>query len=493
MRRLTRRQRISAIVLAVVALCFITLDLGGGSLRDAHAGVRGTLGSLYRGTDAVLGPVRRWVQGVPTAGTQHRHASTRCGSENAALRGAARRAARPTTRTAAQLAPAAARRRRQRQPAAAGPGDRVRARVRASTGRSPSTPAPHDGVRVGQTVTDGAGLVGRVLHADARLAASCCSPPIPARASACATPAPARSAWPPARGRTGSRFAPLDPDARGQGRRPARHRPDRASSYVAGLPVGTVTRCARRPTARCAPRCGRPRHPTAVDLVGVIVGRRTGLADRAARASRRAAMTRARVAAALAGILTALLLQATLVAPVTRRGRSACPPCWSPRSRSSTGRPPACRSASPPGWSPTSARTTRPACSRCAGWASACSAARSPTGAALRRDAVVAGVVCGAGAAASPTAAARVVHSGAAAVATRSRYALPTALGDAVLALARASPLVRRHAAHRLAARAAPGLHRTRRRRAPWLSAPAAAPRRRRRAGSASSSRSWCR
>src|SRR3954454_20606693 len=72
MRRLTRRQRISALVLAAVALCFITLDLGGGALRDAHTGVRGTLGALYRGTDAVLGPVRRWVQGVPSAGTNHK-------------------------------------------------------------------------------------------------------------------------------------------------------------------------------------------------------------------------------------------------------------------------------------------------------------------------------------------------------------------------------------------------------------------------------------
>ena len=33
MRTLTRRQRTSAIVLAIVALCFITLDLGGSSLR----------------------------------------------------------------------------------------------------------------------------------------------------------------------------------------------------------------------------------------------------------------------------------------------------------------------------------------------------------------------------------------------------------------------------------------------------------------------------
>src|SRR4051812_49941440 len=72
MRRLTRRQRISALVLAAIAVCFITLDLGGSALKDAHAGVRGSLGSLYRGTDGVLGPVRRWLEGVPSAGANQK-------------------------------------------------------------------------------------------------------------------------------------------------------------------------------------------------------------------------------------------------------------------------------------------------------------------------------------------------------------------------------------------------------------------------------------
>ena len=67
MRRLTRRQRWAAIALALVALVFLTLDLGGSSLADAHGGVRGAFGALYRGTDSVLGPVKRFVQGVPGA------------------------------------------------------------------------------------------------------------------------------------------------------------------------------------------------------------------------------------------------------------------------------------------------------------------------------------------------------------------------------------------------------------------------------------------
>src|SRR5664279_2402133 len=86
MRRLTRRQGVAAIVLAALALCFLTLDLGGAGLRSAHSGVRGVLGSLYRGTDAVVGPTRRFVQGLPSAGTNHSRIAA-LERENAALRG----------------------------------------------------------------------------------------------------------------------------------------------------------------------------------------------------------------------------------------------------------------------------------------------------------------------------------------------------------------------------------------------------------------------
>jgi rod shape-determining protein MreC len=65
MRRLTRRQQIGAGALTLVALLFISLDFTGGSLRSARGGATGALGSLYRGTDSVIGPIRRFVQGVP--------------------------------------------------------------------------------------------------------------------------------------------------------------------------------------------------------------------------------------------------------------------------------------------------------------------------------------------------------------------------------------------------------------------------------------------
>jgi rod shape-determining protein MreC len=65
MRRLTRRQQIGAAALTLVALLFISLDFTGGSLRSARGGATGALGSVYRGTDSVIGPIRRFVQGVP--------------------------------------------------------------------------------------------------------------------------------------------------------------------------------------------------------------------------------------------------------------------------------------------------------------------------------------------------------------------------------------------------------------------------------------------
>ena len=85
MRRLTRRQRVAAAVLAAVALCFITLDLGGSSLATAHGGVRGAMGALYRGTDSVFGPVRRFAQGVPQAATSENRIHD-LEHQNAALR-----------------------------------------------------------------------------------------------------------------------------------------------------------------------------------------------------------------------------------------------------------------------------------------------------------------------------------------------------------------------------------------------------------------------
>jgi rod shape-determining protein MreC len=265
-------------VLAAVALCFLTLDLGGGALRDAHSGVRGTLGSLYRGTDSVLGPVRRWAEGVPTAGTnkgtieQLRH-------ENAALRGkiSSLRSDQRTTGQLAALQRAADGSNLHLLPArvtAYGPGQGFDWTVTLDVGTS-------SGVRVGQTVTDGAGLVGRVLKAD-RSSSVVLLAADPGSGVGVRDERTGEIGVASGRGADGFVFVPLRPGAAvAVGDRLATG-PTGATSYVSGIQVGTVAavrtsadgtvRATVRPTAS----------PTAVDLVAVVVDTASsGLAERA--------------------------------------------------------------------------------------------------------------------------------------------------------------------------------------------------------------------
>jgi rod shape-determining protein MreC len=160
MRTLTRRQRTSAIVLAVIALLFVSLDFAGGALRDARGGTTGALGSLYRGTDSVVGPVRRFIQGVPDVG-RNRADIAGLQRDNAALR-------QQLAASAADAATAAQLKKLQLQSDSAG-FDTMPARV-VATGPGAGfqwTVTVDVGTRehviVGQTVTDGAGLVGRVV------------------------------------------------------------------------------------------------------------------------------------------------------------------------------------------------------------------------------------------------------------------------------------------------------------------------------------------
>jgi rod shape-determining protein MreC len=266
-RRLTRRQRISAIVLAALALCFITLDLGGGTLRDAHSGVRGTLGALYRGTDGLLGPVRRWAEGVPSAGTNESRIE-QLRKQNAQLRGriAALNADRTTSRELARL-----------QRAADGSGDALLpARV---VGYGPGQGfdwtitldvGTGSGVQVGQTVTDGAGLVGRVLHADKSssvvlLAAD------PGSGVGVRDLRTGELGIVTGAGADGFTFAPLSPDAQIKVGDRLATGPNGATSYVAGVLVGTVRAVRSAADGTTSAAVTPTAAPTAVDLVAVIV------------------------------------------------------------------------------------------------------------------------------------------------------------------------------------------------------------------------------
>lgn len=267
MRRLTLRQRTAAIVLAVLALCFITLDLGGGSLRASHSGVRGTLGALYRGTDAMLGPVRRFVEGVPTAGT-NKGTISRLEHENAQLRGqlAAARAARTDQHQIAALQSAADSGNYRVLPGrvtALGSADGFDWTATLDVGTS-------SGVRVGQSVTDGYGLVGRVLHADR----SSCVVLLAADPGSGVGARDLRNGevgLATGRGTGGFSFVPLNPKATLRAGDKLVTGPSSASSFVPGLSIGTLSSVHASTDGTTTATALPTTSPSSLDLVGVIL------------------------------------------------------------------------------------------------------------------------------------------------------------------------------------------------------------------------------
>ncbi|MGI8761295.1 MAG: rod shape-determining protein MreC [Jatrophihabitantaceae bacterium] len=267
MRRLTRRQRLAAIVLAVVALGFFTLDLGGGSLRSSHSGVRGALGSLYRGTDALLGPVRRFVQGLPTAGSNQSTISA-LQHENAQLRGqlAATVAERNTHTQLAKLQLDATNGQYRIVPArviALGPGEGFEWTVTLDAGRS-------SGIRAGQSITDGDGLVGRVLYADSASSVALLAAD-PGSGVGVRDVRDGELGMARGDGTSGFRFVPLDPAAKVAAGDRLVTGPSGSTSFVPGLSVGTVTSVRTGADGTVQASVAPTSPPGSLDLVGVIL------------------------------------------------------------------------------------------------------------------------------------------------------------------------------------------------------------------------------
>lgn len=266
MRSLTRRQRTAAIVLAVIALGFITLDLGGGSLQNAHSGVRGFFGSLYRGTDAVIGPARRWAQGVPSAGS-HEGEIRALREDNAKLKGQLA-AARDDDDVAAQLrklerATGDGRTVKSARVTAYGPGQGFDWTITIDAGRSA-------GVRAGQTVTDGGGLVGRVLNADADSAVVLLAAD-PGSGVGVRDTRSRELGVVTGAGDDGFTLRPIDPKASLRAGDELLTGPVAETSYAPGLPVGTITSVRRSADGTVSAAVRPATSPTAVDVVGVLV------------------------------------------------------------------------------------------------------------------------------------------------------------------------------------------------------------------------------
>jgi rod shape-determining protein MreC len=266
-RRLTRRQRTATIVLTIVALCFVTLDLGGSGLRTAHSGVRGSFGALYRGTDAVLAPVREFLQGLPSAGS-NRAKVTDLEHEIAVLRGelASRQADATTAIQLHRLQLAADSGRFAVLPArvvALGAADGFDWTVTLDAGSA-------SGVRAGQTVTDGYGLVGRVLHADPStsivlLAAD------PGSGVGARNERDGQVGICTGLGAEGFAFVPLDPHASVRTGDQLVTGPVGSTSYQPGLSVGVVTAVRSSADGTVRAIVVPTSSATALNLVGVIV------------------------------------------------------------------------------------------------------------------------------------------------------------------------------------------------------------------------------
>lgn len=276
MRHLTRRQRIAAATLGAVALLFITLDLGGGSLRGAHGGVRGAVGSLYRATDSVLGPVRLFVKGVPSAAGNERTISdlrkqlADARGQVAALQARERDAAAldrlQSTADATRMSVVPAR------VTAIGAGDGFDWTVTLDVGAG-------SGIRTGQTVTDGNGVVGRVLHADrdssvVLLAAD------PGSGIGARDTRTNQVGVITGQGTNGFVFAPLDPNAVVKPGDALVTGPSGSSSYVIGLPVGQVISVRSSADGSVRATVAPAASPTGLDLVGVLVPASTSTAAR---------------------------------------------------------------------------------------------------------------------------------------------------------------------------------------------------------------------
>lgn len=288
MRRLTKRQRLAAIVLAVLAVGFLTLDLAGSGLRSSHAGVRGTLGALYRGTDSLVRPVRTLVQGLPHAGSNEDKVRALRRQVADLEHQLANRAANQKTATELTRLQLAANSGRYRVlPArviAIGPGQGFDWTVTLDAGST-------SGVRVGQTVTDGDGLVGRVLRADASSSVVLLGAD-PGTGVGVRDLRTNEIGVATGQGTRGYRLVMLNPTAQLKPGDKLVTGPTGSTTYIAGLSLGKVRSVRASSDGTTSADVEPTTSPTTLDLVGVILvggapaDSRTALAPDAAQAQR---------------------------------------------------------------------------------------------------------------------------------------------------------------------------------------------------------------
>jgi rod shape-determining protein MreC len=267
MKRLTRRQRRAALALAVVAVLFIATDALGASYADARGGVQGFFGALYRGTDSVFTPARRWIQALPHLGrdatiiAQLRAQVTTLQRQNADLLNAGGSGAQlrqlqlQATRGGYSVVPA--------RVIAIGPGAGFDWTVTLDAGSA-------DKIKVGQTVIAGASLVGRVVRV-APTSSTVLLAADPGSGVGVRDQRNGQLGVVTGQGSGGFSFRPLDPNAVPRVGDLLLSGPARTSTYVPGLTVGTVTSVETAPSGAVTADAKPAVAPTSLDIVGVVL------------------------------------------------------------------------------------------------------------------------------------------------------------------------------------------------------------------------------
>ena len=267
MRTLTSRQRRAAIALAVVAVLFATFDVLGAPFASARGGAQGFFGGLYRGTDSVLGPTRRWLGELPHLNTDRRTIADQRAQLAAQQRSTAtRRANAITARGVAQLQLQASRGGYRVVPAhviAIGPAGSFDWTVVLDAGSQ-------DGTRVGQTVLAGSALVGRVVrvwpNTSTVLLAADPASGVGARDQRSRQIGVARG-----QGLSGYTFIGLNPSVAPKAGDVLLSGPAKETTYVPGLTIGTVSSIRRQLDGTIAAVVKPAVLPTTLDLVGVVL------------------------------------------------------------------------------------------------------------------------------------------------------------------------------------------------------------------------------
>jgi rod shape-determining protein MreC len=257
------------LVLLVVSLVFVTLDYRSSSFAGIRSATQTVFGPVQRGLAAVVNPVGRFLAGIPKVAS-NRSRIDQLERDNADLRGRLRESTLTGTRVdeLRRLELLAGLGQYRVVPAtvvALGPSLGFEWTVTLDAGT-------RDGVRVGMTVVNGDGLVGRVKQATPTSSVVVLAVD-PGSSVGVRLAGSNQLGIATGDGLAPMSFGPLDPQTRASVGDRLVTGPYGGSTYVAGIPVGEVTAVDAGPAGSPGQATVRPYVTFAsLDLVGVVLG-----------------------------------------------------------------------------------------------------------------------------------------------------------------------------------------------------------------------------